>query len=164
MSQYLNEKSPSFLKGELNKLIEAKYCNNEDISYKKNQILFTQVKMNAGYQSLQQVPICMKKQLQLLVRKDSPFIYDTLQKYQEDTINFLIVYFGKYDFSLAETTNFSETSINILGKTLKLNIQVVYISRVGLAETFKTINRMPHLEEINDLIIELYEFKRVRAK
>lgn len=41
MSQYLNEKSPSFLKGELNKLIEAKYCNNEDISYKKNQILFT---------------------------------------------------------------------------------------------------------------------------
>ena len=41
MSQYLNEKSPSFLKGELNKLIEAKYCNNEDISYKKNQILIT---------------------------------------------------------------------------------------------------------------------------
>ena len=28
MGQYLNEKSPSFLKGELNKLIEAKYCNN----------------------------------------------------------------------------------------------------------------------------------------
>ncbi len=74
------------------------------------------------------------------------------------------MYFGKYDFSLAETTNFSETSIHILGKTLKLNIEVVYISRVGLAETFKTINRMPHLEEINDLIIELYEFKRVRAK
>jgi ribosome-interacting GTPase 1 len=31
-------------------------------------------------------------------------------------------------------------------------------------ETFKTINKVPHLEELNELIIELYEFKRARIK
>lgn len=29
-------------------------------------------------------------------------------------------------------------------------------------ETFKTINKVPNLEELNELIIELYQFKRAK--
>lgn len=57
---------------------------------------------------------------------------------------------------------FDETELSLFGRTFKLRINVIYVSKVALMETFKTINKVPNLEELNELIIELYEFKRAK--
>jgi hypothetical protein len=40
------------------------------------------------------------------------------------------------------------------------------VSRLALIDKFKKINKIEHLEYVNDLLIQLYEFKRekIRAK
>ena len=74
----------------------------------------------------------------------------------------MVVYFGYYNFSAVDKGCFDETEITLFGKTYKLRINVIYVSKVALMETFKTINKVPNLEELNELIIELYEFKRAK--
>lgn len=74
----------------------------------------------------------------------------------------MIVYFGYYNFNAVNKSCFDETEITVFGRTFKLRINVIYVSKVALMETFKTINKVPNLEELNELIIELYEFKRAK--
>ena len=74
----------------------------------------------------------------------------------------MVVYFGYYNFSVVDKTCFDETELTLFGRTFKLRVNAIFVSKVALMETFKTINKVPNLEELNELIIELYEFKRAK--
>lgn len=55
-------------------------------------------------------------------------------------------------------------AIKLLGKTFKIRIVVFYISKQGLVETFRTINKIENLNMINDLVIQFYELKREKQR
>lgn len=55
-------------------------------------------------------------------------------------------------------------TIKLLGKTYKIRIVVFYISKQGLVETFRAINKIENLNMINDLVIQFYELKREKQR
>lgn len=55
-------------------------------------------------------------------------------------------------------------SIKIMGNTYKFRIFVFFISKQGLIECFKTLNKIQNLNLINDLVIQFYELKREKHR
>ena len=43
-----------------------------------------------------------------------------------------------------------------MGNFYQLRIFVFYVSKQGLIETFKNVNKLENLEYINDLVIQFY--------
>lgn len=48
--------------------------------------------------------------------------------------------------------------------SVNVRIHVFYISRIALLTCFRKINKIENMEYINDLLIQLYEFKREKAR
>jgi len=71
-----------------------------------------------------------------------------------------VIYFGDINFHLFNKKHYSVTKVNFFGREVQIKIFVFYISRISMIETFKRVNKIEQLEYINDLLIQLYEFKR----
>ncbi len=55
-------------------------------------------------------------------------------------------------------------TIKIMDKIYKFRIFVFYISKQGLIQTFKIINKIESLHLINDLVVQFYELKREKFR
>lgn len=75
-------------------------------------------------------------------------------------LNLFIVYFGDINFHIFNRENYIPKTVQFFCNTLQVKIYVFYVSRLALIDKFKKINKIEHLEYVNDLLIQLYEFKR----
>jgi hypothetical protein len=81
-------------------------------------------------------------------------------------LNLFIVYFGDINFNNFSKEHYQPTTVPFFYNELSVKIHVFFVSRLALIDKFKKINRIEHLEYVNDLLIQLYEFKRdkIRSK
>lgn len=54
--------------------------------------------------------------------------------------------------------------MNFFNREVELKIYVFYVSRLGMIDFFKKANKVQNLEHINEIMINLYEMKRDRAR
>lgn len=167
LRSYLLARSPSFSSGELSALLEPKYFNRagEECGMRAGELVLVSVNIKADIQRIEEVPVRMRGLLESGAQRgrECPLV-KLLQDYREEYINFLVFYYGECNFGLVRLQHYRQTELTLLGRTYKLRIMVVFVSKVGLMETFRSINRVPHLEYINDLIIQFYELRREKAK
>ncbi len=52
----------------------------------------------------------------------------------------------------------------MFGKKLKLRIFTFFVSKQGLLEKFRSMNKITNLDHINDLVIQFYEIKREKRR
>ena len=79
-------------------------------------------------------------------------------------VNLVVVYFGDINFHLFNKQHYEPRSIRFFNREVQVRIHVFYVSRIALLDCFKKINKIENLEYINDLLIQLYEFKREKAR
>lgn len=79
-------------------------------------------------------------------------------------MNIFFIYFGDINFQIFNKKMYEVDTIKLLGKTYKIRIVVFYISKQGLVETFRAINKIENLNMINDLVIQFYELKREKQR
>ncbi len=109
--------------------------------------------------------MCQSEQNQFEEKEEEELI-SHLKKYEKKVLNLFIVYFGDINFHIFDTQQYQPKTVHFLGNELTLKIYVFFVSRLALIDKFKKINKIEHLEYVNDLLIQLYEFKRekIRAK
>ena len=87
-----------------------------------------------------------------------------LRKYDKPNINLIVVYFGDVNFQLFNHDKYQPTTFRFFNREVQIRIHVFFVSRIALLDCFKRLNKLENLEYINDLLIQLYEFKREKAR
>lgn len=96
--------------------------------------------------------------------QDDEFLKKALKNYSNEFVNIFIIYFGDINFHLVSKKNYEQQSIKLYGKKFKLRIFTFYISKQALLETFRSMNKINTLENINDLAIQFYELRREKKR
>jgi hypothetical protein len=91
-------------------------------------------------------------------------VISKLRSYKKDIVHLFIIYFGDVHFHIFNQENYKATRINFFGRVVEVVIHVFYVSRIAMIDTFKKMNKIENLDYINDLLIQLYEFKREKAR
>lgn len=133
--------------------------------------MFIQVRMRAEIEKIESLPDYFYRELELcegemgnIQEGDEEDVLKQLKKYGKDVINLFVVYFGDINFHLFNKAQYATTSVKFFNRTVNVRIHVFYISRMALLGCFKRLNKIENMEYINDLLIQLYEFKREKAR
>ena len=105
-----------------------------------------------------------QKQAQILIEKEEEEFFHYLKQYKKNVINIFVVYFGDINFQIFNKEKYATTTINFFNSQVQLKYYVFYVSRISLIEKFKKINKIDNIQYINDLLIQLYDFKRQKHK
>ena len=87
-----------------------------------------------------------------------------LSNYKEEYFTIFIVYFGDSNFNIFNKEKYQTENIQLFGNTFKVRIFVFYVSKQALIETFRSVNKIQNLENINDLVIQFYELRREKQR
>ena len=170
LRNYLSGKSVSFAGGgaEAGPVLERRFSNcgegGEGLALGEGELMVVEARVKVDNQHIEELPLRVTGALRKVEGARECGVWEWLKGYSQPRITYVIAYYGEYNFELIRKENFTQTVVTLFGKEFKLNIQVVFVSRLALMETFRTINKVPNLEYINDLIIQFYELKREKAK
>ena len=79
-----------------------------------------------------------------------------LQSYDGEYLNAFYVVFGDTNEQILNKKAYSINRVRVMGKTLKVRFAIFYISRQALLETFGSLNKVPYIEYINDIMFQFY--------
>jgi hypothetical protein len=146
------------------------HSNTEELVVPKEELLIVQVRMRAEIEKIENLPTYFYRELELCQteaqaqEKDEEEVLKQLQKYGRSAITLLVVYFGDINFHLFNQQHYQPTTVRFFNREVQVRIHVCYVSRIALLDCFKRLNKIENLEYINDLLIQLYEFKREKAR